>query len=74
MLGLGLFLIVVGICAFGMAALLKLDGGKTAKKKKAKKKKDQLAQAPPPNPKGFYVGGVLFLLAGIGFVAAALLD
>ena len=73
MLGLGLFLIVVGFCAFGMAALLKLDGG-TKKKKKKRKKKDELAQAPPPNPKGFYLGGALFLLAGIGFVVAALMD
>jgi len=73
MLGLGLFLIVTGLCSFGMAAMLKMGDGGKGKKKKGKKK-DELAQAPPPNPKGFYLGGVLFLLAGIGFVAAALMD
>jgi hypothetical protein len=72
LLGLGLFLAVTGVCSIGLGVVLK-KGEATDQGKKKKKKKKKEGQSPPPNPTGFFIGGAVFILAGLGFVVGAMM-
>ena len=70
MLPLALLCLSSGLSSIALGLYLK-KAPKAPKKIKKGKNKGQKT-APPPNPKGFLVGGVLLSLAGLGCLIAHL--